>query len=82
MVRSEERIERDRASALDLLMGTQSEAGTKNIAIDKKLIADVFFRLSTGLAGEILKNYVNYGGRITIYGNLRIHRQAAEGLYL
>lgn len=82
MVHSEERIERDRASALDLLMGAQGEAGTKNIAIDKKLIADVFFRLSTGLAGEILKNYVNYGGRIAIYGNLRIHRQAAEGLYL
>lgn len=82
MVRSEERIERDRASALDLLMAVQGEAGTKNIAIDKKLIADVFFRLSTGLAGEILKNYVNYGGRITIYGDLRTHRQAAEGLYL
>ena len=42
MVRSEERIERDRASALDLLMAAQGEAGTKNIAIDKKLIADVF----------------------------------------
>ena len=82
MVRSEERIERDRASALDLLMAAQGEVGTKNIAIDKKLIADVFFRLSTGLAGEILKNYVNYGGRITIYGDLRTHRQAAEGLYL
>ena len=74
--------QRDRASALDLLMAVQGEAGTKNIAIDKKLIADVFFRLSTGLAGEILKNYVNYGGRITIYGDLRTHRQAAEGLYL
>lgn len=82
MVRSEERIERDRASALDLLMAAQGEAGTKNIAIDKKLIADVFFRLSTGLVGEILKNYVNYGGRIAIYGDLRTHRQAAEGLYL
>jgi len=82
VVRSEGRIERDRASALDLLMGAQGEAETKNIAIDKKLIADVFFRLSTGLAGEILKNYVNYGGRIAIYGNFRTHRQAAEGLYL
>ncbi len=82
MVRSEERIERDRASALDLLMAAQGEAGTKKIAIDKKLIADVFFRLSTGLAGEILKNYVNYSGRIAIYGDLCTHRQAAEGLYL
>lgn len=82
MVRSEERIERYRASALDLLMAAQGEARTKNIAIDKKLIADVFFRLSTGLAGEILKNYVNYGGRIAIYGNLRTHWQVAGGLYL
>lgn len=71
MVCSEERIERDRASALDLLMAAQGEAGTKNIAIDKKLIADVFSRLSTGLAGEILKNYVNYGGRIATYADLR-----------
>ena len=62
MVRSEERIERDRASALDLLMAVQGEAEKKNIAIDKKLIADVFFRLGTGPVGEILKNYVNYGG--------------------
>ena len=42
----------------------------------------MIFRLSTGLAGEILKNYVNYGGRIAIYGELRIHWQVAEGRYL
>ena len=63
-------------------MAAQGETETMNVAIDKMLIADGFFRLSSGLAGEILRNYVNYGGRITIYGNLRIHRQAAEGLYL
>ena len=44
MVRNEERIERDRASALDLLMAAQGEVETKNIAIDKKLITDVFFQ--------------------------------------
>lgn len=69
VVRSEERIMRDRSSALDLLMAAQCEAGTKNIVIDKKLIADDFFILSTGLAGEILQKYVNYGGRIAIYGD-------------
>ena len=63
-------------------MAAQGKAETKNISIDKKLIADVFFRLSTGFAGEILKNYVNYGGRIAICGDLRTHWQAAEGLYL
>ena len=28
-----------------------------------------FFILSTGLAGDILQKYVNYGGRIAIYGD-------------
>lgn len=37
--------------------------------IDKKLIVEDFFILSTGLAGEILQKYTNYGGRIAIYGD-------------
>ena len=56
-------------SALDLLMRAKYEAETKNVAIDKRLIAEEFFILSTGLAGEILQKYVNYGGRIAIYGD-------------
>ena len=56
-------------SALDLLMTAKYEVGTKNIVIDKKLITEDFFILSTGLAGEILQKYVNYGGRIAIYGD-------------
>lgn len=37
--------------------------------IDKELVLEDFFILSTGLAGEILQKYVNYGGRIAIYGD-------------
>lgn len=59
----------DSQSALDLLINVQYEAETKNIVIDKKLIVEDFFILSTGLAGEILQKYVNYGGRIAIYGD-------------
>jgi len=58
----------DTQSALDLLMSAQYDAGTKNIVIDKGLITEDFFILSSGLAGEILQKYVNYGGRIAIYG--------------
>ena len=50
-------------------MSAKYEAGTKNIVIDKKLVAEDFFILSTGLAGEILQKYINYGGRIAIYGD-------------
>lgn len=56
-------------SALDLLMQAKYKAGTKNIVISKKLITEDFFILSTGLAGEILQKFINYGGRIAVYGD-------------
>ena len=59
----------DAQSALDILMTAKYEIGTANIVIDKRLIAEEFFILSSGLAGEILQKYVNYGGRIAIWGD-------------
>ena len=59
----------DAQSAMDLLMTAKYELGTKNIAIDKKLVAEDFFILSSGLAGEILQKLINYGGRIAIFGD-------------
>lgn len=59
----------DAQSALDLLMSAKYDAETKNIVMDKRLIAEDFFILSTGLAGEILQKYTNYDGRIAIYGD-------------
>ena len=56
-------------SALDLLMSAKYEAGTKYIVVDKKNIIEDFFILSSGLAGEILQKFINYGGKIAIYGD-------------
>lgn len=64
-----EKIITDVQSALDVLMSAKYEAETKNILINKNLINEDFFILSTGLAGEILQKYINYGGRIAIYGD-------------
>ena len=69
VVRSDAKVVVDAQSALDLLMTAKYDAGTKNIVIGKELIAEDFFILSTGLAGEILQKYINYGGRIAIYGD-------------
>lgn len=69
LVTAGEVVIRDAQSALDLLIAAKYDLGTKNILIDKALIAEDFFRLGTGLAGEILQKYVNYGGRIAIYGD-------------
>lgn len=66
---SSEKVVKDAQSALDLLMSAKYEAGTKNIIIDKNLVADDFYILSTGLAVEILQKYINYGGKIAFYGD-------------
>ena len=59
----------DTQSALDVLMTAKYEIGTDNVIINRALITEDFFILSTGLAGEILQKYVNYGGRIAIFGD-------------
>lgn len=69
VVNSNEIVITDAQSALDVLMSAKYDIGTKNIIVDKKLITEDFFILSKGLAGEILQKYVNYGGRIAIYGD-------------
>ena len=68
LVESGEVVVCDAQSALDLLMSAKYEAGTKNIVIAKKCICEDFFILSTGLAGEILQKFVNYGARLAVYG--------------
>ena len=69
VVISTEKVITDTQSALDLLMSAKYSVGTKNIVIDKTLVADDFFILSKGIAGEILQKFINYGGRIAIYGD-------------
>ena len=69
VVRSDAIVITDAQSALDLLMTAKYDLVTKNIVIDKKLIKEEFFILSSGLAGDILQKYINYGGRIAIYGD-------------
>ena len=69
VVNCNELVITDGQTALDVLMSAKYDIGTKNIIIDKKLIVEDFFILSKGLAGEILQKYVNFGGRIAIYGD-------------
>ena len=59
----------DAQSALDLAMTVKYETGAARLVLDKSLVCEDFFILSTRLAGEILQKLVNYGGRIAIYGD-------------
>lgn len=41
-------------------MSVKAETSRSKIALNKSAILEDFFILSTGLAGEILQNFVNY----------------------
>ena len=69
VVSGSEKLLIDAQSALDLVMAAKYEGGASRIAIDKQVVAEDFFILSTGMAGEILQKLVNYHVKAAIYGD-------------
>ena len=56
-------------AALDLAATARYEAGAERIAIDKRVLGEDFFVLSTGLAGEVLQKFINYHIKAAIWGD-------------
>ena len=56
-------------AALDLAMTVKYETGGSRLAIDKRVLGEDFFILSTGVAGEILQKFVNYHVKAAFYGD-------------
>lgn len=69
VISSDGKVIVDVQSALDLAMTVKYETGAANIVLDKRLVCEDFFILSTGVAGEILQKFVNYHVRAAIYGD-------------
>lgn len=69
VVSGDEKVIVDTQSALDLAMTVKYETGVTKIAIDKRVICEDFFVLSTGVAGEILQKFINYRIKAAIYGD-------------
>lgn len=64
-----EKVLTDVQSALDLIMTAKYEVGTNLIAIEKSAVADDFFILSRGLAGEMLEKFITYQAKLAIFGD-------------
>ena len=77
LIRSEKPLMTDVQSALDLMMTVRAETGCKRIALNREAITGDFFVLSTGIAGEILQKFVNYGFKLAIYGDFTHETSAA-----
>lgn len=69
LIDSAEVLIADVQSALDFIMTVQYEAETNRIALNKTAVADAFFVLSSGLAGEVLQKFINYHVKVALYGD-------------
>lgn len=58
------------SSAVELLATVRYETGCSAVILSKEQLDEAFFRLSTGLAGEVLQKFVNYQMRLGIVGDL------------
>ena len=69
VVNNETPLIADAQSARDLIISVHYEYYAAKIAIYKAAISEDFFRLSTGVAGEVAQAFVNYGCRLAIIGD-------------
>lgn len=69
VITGQEKAITDAQSALDLIMTAKYEAGSSLLAVDKAAVAENFFILSSGLAGEVLQKFINYRAKIAIFGD-------------
>jgi hypothetical protein len=59
----------DGQSALDLAATIDYEHGAQRVIIPKSAVCEGFFKLSSGVAGEVAQKFVNYGFRVAIVGD-------------
>ena len=69
VVHSDTVVITDTGAALDLMATARYTTGCDRIAIPKSAVAEDFFALSTGMAGEILQKFVNYHTKLAIFGD-------------
>ena len=73
MVNSNNILITDVQSALDFIATVNYETGCNRIVIDKSLISEDFFNLSTKIAGDILQKFINYQTKIAIIGDFSVY---------
>ena len=64
--------------ALDLIGAAY--AGAEVVAIPAERLDESFYRLSSGVAGEIMQKFVNYRVRLAIVGDISAHVAASGAL--
>lgn len=73
-IESEDILITDSQSALDLMMTVKYDRDCSRITLDKKNICEEFFKLSSGIAGEVLQKFINYNTKLSIIGNFSMYK--------
>ena len=73
IVQSKDLIITDVQSALDLIATINYEVRCNMFVINKEAIIEEFFKLSTGIAGEILQKFINYHIKFAVYGDFSVY---------
>ena len=68
-IESEDILISDSQSALDFMMTVMYEKDCSRIVLDEKVIKEEFFRLSSGIAGDVLQKFINYHTKLAIIGD-------------
>lgn len=68
-VRGRELLVSTPQDAMDLIATVRYETGCNALILPKEALTEDFFRLSTGLAGEILQKFVNYEMKLAVVGD-------------
>lgn len=77
IVESKDLVLTDVQSALDLMATISYETGCDRFAINKEAIIEDFFKLSTGIAGDILQRFSNYRTKFAVWGDFSIYTSKA-----
>ncbi|WP_025028967.1 DUF4180 domain-containing protein [Caldalkalibacillus mannanilyticus] len=73
IVNSNEVLISDVQSALDLIATIRYEADCDYFVMNKQVISEDFFKLSTKLAGDILQKFINYQVKVAIVGDFSVY---------
>jgi hypothetical protein len=65
--------------AIDLIGDARSHQADL-VAIPVERLADDFFRLRTGIAGEVIQKFVTYGVRLAVLGDISKHLNESSAL--
>lgn len=72
-IESEDILIYDSQSALDLMMTVIYEKNCSRIILDQNALCEDFFKLSSGIAGDILQKFSNYRTKLAIIGNFSMY---------